>query len=128
MGYKMIEYRERAEEEAPEELPPPSLQPGNTVPNLPSYSLAAEYGLGDDDMDIGNPGPNEQTVEQEYQAYIIAPLSPKTTNIIKFWEASKQSSIVLLILKGISDNFYNVPHTICHGDGLSSDPSIGCVV
>jgi hypothetical protein len=87
MGYKMVIYRERAA--APEEQPPPGLQRGNSVPNLPSYALAAEYGLDDDDMDIGNPGANEQTVEQEYQAYITAPLSPKTTNIIKFWEASK---------------------------------------
>lgn len=122
----MIEYRERAE--APEEQPPPSLQHRNTVPNLPSYSLAAVYGLDDDDIDIGNPGVNEQTVEQEYQAYITAPLSPNMTNIIKFWEASKRSTIVLLILTGISDKFYNVPHTVCHGDGLPSNPGISCVV
>jgi hypothetical protein len=88
MGCKMVIYRERAA--APEEQSPPGLQPGNSVPNLPSYALAAEYGLDDEDMDTGNSGANEQTVEQEYQAYITAPLSPKTTNIIKFWEASKQ--------------------------------------
>ena len=84
----MIEYRTRAT--APEEQPLPTLQPGGSGTNLPPYtSLAAKYGLTDDDMDIGNPGTNEQTVEQEYQAYITAPLSPKTTIIIKFWEVCK---------------------------------------
>jgi hypothetical protein len=85
----MIEYRERAV--GPEEQPPPGLQPGGSAVNLPSYSLAEQYGLTDDDMDIGSPGINEQTVEQEYQAYITASLSPKTIDIVKFWEASNRS-------------------------------------
>jgi hypothetical protein len=93
--YKMIEYRERAE--APLEEPPLSIQPGSSGANLPSYALAAEYGLDDEDMDIGNPGANEQTVEQEYQAYITAPPSPKTVDIVKFWEASKQGSSSIMV-------------------------------
>ena len=28
----------------------------------------------------------QQTIEQEYQAYITAVTSPKTTNILGFWE------------------------------------------
>jgi hypothetical protein len=93
--YKMIEYREQAG--APSEEHPPGIQPGSSGANLPSYALAAEYGLDDEDMDIGNPGANEQTVEQEYQAYITAPLSMKTTSIIKFWEASKQGLSSIMV-------------------------------
>ena len=50
------------------------------------YTLAAEYTL-DDDLDIGGSGGDEQTIEQEYQAYITAPLSSKTISILRFWEA-----------------------------------------
>lgn len=75
--------------------PPSNLQPSDSGTNLPAYmSLAERYGLVDDDMDIGNSGTNEQTVEQEYQAYITSHLSPKTSDIIKFWEASNHSYIV----------------------------------
>jgi hypothetical protein len=91
-GCEMIEYRERAA--ASEEQPPPSRSPSpSSGANLPSYSLAAKYGLSDD-MDVGDPGANEQTVEQEYQAYITAPLSPRTTDIIKFWEVSNATSLL----------------------------------
>jgi len=63
--------------------------------NMPKYmSLAAQYGL-DSDMEIGESGANEQTVEQEYQAYVTAPLSPKSINILKFWEVG----IMLMIFK-----------------------------
>jgi hypothetical protein len=48
------------------------------------FSIADKYGI--DDMDIGESGESEQTVEQEYQVYITAPLSSKTVNILKFWE------------------------------------------
>jgi hypothetical protein len=84
----MVEYREQAA--APEEDPSPRIQPGGTDTNLPSYmSLAAKYGLDDDDkMGIGNRRATEQTVKQEYQAYITSPLSPKSTDIVKFWEES----------------------------------------
>jgi hypothetical protein len=50
-------------------------------------SLAAQYGLNVD-MNIGNSRNNEQTTEQEYQAYVTAPCSPGDTDILKFWEAS----------------------------------------
>jgi hypothetical protein len=93
MGCKMMEYRERAA--APEEQAPLSLQRSGT--DLPGYmTLASKYGLTDDDMDIGNPGANEQTVEQEYQAYITSPVSPKTVDIIKFWEASNRSGLLVV--------------------------------
>jgi hypothetical protein len=54
----------------------------------PAYmSLAAQYGLSDD-MDIGRPAGNEPTIEQEYQAYVTAPPSPKDVDLLKFWEVS----------------------------------------
>ena len=47
--------------------------------------LVAEYGLND--MSIGNPDDNpEQTIEDEYRAYVTAPLSPKKVTSLKFWE------------------------------------------
>ena len=81
MCCKMIEYH--TWDAAPEEQHLTSPQGAGT--NLAPYmTLAVKCGLTDDDMDIGNSGVNEQTVEQEYQAYIMAPLSPKMTDIIKF--------------------------------------------
>jgi hypothetical protein len=57
--------------------------------DLPAYmSLAAQYDL-EDDMTIGATcGAQEQSIEQEFQAYITAPLSPANTNILTFWEVS----------------------------------------
>ena len=51
----------------------------------PAYmTLVQQYGL--DDMEISDSIPHSQaTVKQEYQLYIMAPLSPKTVNIIKFF-------------------------------------------
>lgn len=55
--------------------------------DVPAYmSLAAQYDL-EDDMTIGaSGGAQEQSIEQEYQAYITAPLSTQKTDILKFWE------------------------------------------
>ena len=51
---------------------------------MPRYmSLAERYGLGID-MNIGGLDETEQTVDQEYQAYITAVLS--SIDILKFWE------------------------------------------
>lgn len=93
---KMMEYRMQAVAPATEAPSPLSnLQLGDSGTKLPAYmSLAARYGLMDDDMDVGNSGTNEQTVEQEYQAYITSPLSPKTSDIIKFWEASNRIDLL----------------------------------
>jgi hypothetical protein len=58
---------------------------GPSTSAVPAYmSLAAQYGITD--MEIGNPDICDQTVEQEYQVYITAPLSPNTIDILKFWE------------------------------------------
>jgi hypothetical protein len=54
---------------------------------VPKYmSLAAQYGLEDDMNFNDNSGQDEQTVDQEYQAYVMAQCSPKGTDILKFWE------------------------------------------
>jgi len=87
---KMMRYRERVAECHEE---PPSSSPPSPHANLPSYNLAAKYGLSDD-MDVGDPGATEQTVEQEYQAYITAPLSQKHMDIVKFWEASNKPRLL----------------------------------
>jgi hypothetical protein len=62
----------------------------------PAYmTLDAQYGLADDDMAIGGTTMSEQTVEQEFQAYVTAPLSPNNIDILKFWEVSRE--LMLLI-------------------------------
>jgi hypothetical protein len=67
--------------------------------------LAAEYGLDDDDMIIGNPGNNlqQQTVDEEYQAYVTAPCSSNDVTSLKFWEVSGHiNDVNLLIRRGRS--------------------------
>ena len=90
----MAEYRAIAttaeEQSAPNDTVP---DPGET----PAYmTLAAQYGLTDDDMEIVNTTP-EQTVEQEFQAYVTALLSPNNIDILKFWEVSSRLDIYIPI-------------------------------
>ena len=60
---------------------------------IPRYMrLAEQYGLSD--MVIGDSHQNEQTVVQEYQAYIMVPLSPRDVNILKFWEVCNNVSML----------------------------------
>lgn len=48
-------------------------------------TLAHRYGIADE-MEIGESSKTTQSIEQEYQAYITSPLSPKNVDILKFWE------------------------------------------
>lgn len=81
----MLEYRQKINTTSGESMP---TNADLDMGEMPAYmSLAAQYGL-EDDMTIGRSGGQEQTVEQEYQAYITAPLSPVDMPILKFWEAS----------------------------------------
>jgi hypothetical protein len=82
---KMLEYRKNTitEEEQPKAPSASSLAPQ-------FMSLAEQYGMGDE-MEIGSSGTGEQTIEQEYESYTTAPLSPKMVNILKFWEVSQNS-------------------------------------
>jgi len=51
-------------------------------------SLASEYDL-QDMMDMeNNTNPVLPTVDEEFITYTTAPLSPKSINIVKFWEVS----------------------------------------
>jgi hypothetical protein len=75
----MQEYREKAA------ATPLQTEPAATIKNCPMYmSLAQQYGLADE-MEIGESSQSVQTIKQEYQAYITAPLV-KNVNILKFWE------------------------------------------
>jgi len=76
----MQEYREKVSTEAP------PTQTRTSRGEMPRYmSLAERYGLGID-MNIGGPDETEQTVDQEYQAYVTAVLS--SVDILKFWEVT----------------------------------------
>jgi hypothetical protein len=58
---------------------------------VPAYmTLDAQYGLTDDDLAIGSSTVPEQTVEQEFQAYLASPLSVNTVDILKYWEVSRE--------------------------------------
>ena len=89
----MLEYRKQKKnkEAAPSgnAAPAPAAPaPAAPEPNDPPFmSLAERYGLPN--MGFANAeDTDEQTVEQEYQAYVTAPLSRRGTNILKHWEAS----------------------------------------
>jgi hypothetical protein len=77
----MIEYRDNV-------ITAVETDQSNAGNSAPGYmTLAQQYGL--DDMEIGDVGAHRQaTVEEEYRSYITAPLSPKSMDIIKFWEVS----------------------------------------
>jgi hypothetical protein len=88
MALKMAEYRAVAGAELPVL---PSAVP--STDEMPAYmTLGAQYGIADE-MDITvNSG--QQTIEQEYQAYITAVTSPKTTNILGFWEVINMVDLI----------------------------------
>jgi hypothetical protein len=81
----MVEYRERNNKEGPAPTPgADAADVADPVEAAKYLAIAAKYGI--DDMEIGESMGNEQTIEQEYQAYITAPLASKAINILKFWE------------------------------------------
>jgi len=82
ISHKMSEYCKKATANQDEE---PLFQQDPTYKVLKYMSLAAQYGLLDD-MDIGDLGQSKQTINQEYQAYMMAPCLPKNTDPLKFWE------------------------------------------
>ena len=77
----MAKYRERIKARAPAAATV-TIEP--TV--APAYMhLARKYGLAD--MRLGVSWDQDaQTLEQEYQSYITAPLSPEGTDSLRFWE------------------------------------------
>ncbi len=54
--------------------------------DMPAFvRLYHDYGLNID-MEIGSPSTSMQSVEQEYQAYIMRMQLALTVDILKFWE------------------------------------------
>jgi hypothetical protein len=60
-------------------------------------SLIWDYGLTNE-MDVMTcENANEQTIEQEFQSFVMAPLLPKGTSTLKFWqvcEAQKEREFI----------------------------------
>jgi hypothetical protein len=76
----MQEYREKTAGESQNDL-----DSAGATKDPPMYmSLAHQYGIADE-MEFGESGETVQSIEQEYQAYITAPLL-KNVDILKFWE------------------------------------------
>jgi hypothetical protein len=95
---KMLKYHERNEEEpAPTPVVDVAADLGTEEVDK-YYSIAAQYGL---DMDIGASEGVEQTIDQEYQAYITAPLVARKVNILKFWEVCDIVNDILVLSMGL---------------------------
>ena len=93
---KMLEYREKATNSDEEPLIPDNRAYSGDV-GEPYMDLAAQYGLGDD-MTISNPGDNQQqTIQEEYQAYVTALRSLRDVSPLKFWEVRGVSPVTLMI-------------------------------
>lgn len=82
----MREYRQRSNSDNSEQAIPVVNTGGCAHENVPVCTLLASYGIPEDDMDIGALGESAQTVEQEYQSYVLGVLSSRTLDILKFWE------------------------------------------
>jgi hypothetical protein len=80
----MLEYHERNKKGGPVKTPKADAVDLGTG-NMEKYmQIASQYGIPDiDDFEFRE---NEQTHEQEYQAYITAACLSKTVNVLKFWK------------------------------------------
>jgi hypothetical protein len=83
----MYSYRQRAATKATgSSAIHPACPLTSTTPKTEYWEdLTAQYGLDSMDADEAN-GHTDQTVDEEYSAYVTALLSPKGTDLIKFWE------------------------------------------
>jgi hypothetical protein len=82
----MVEYRQNASSEA---TAGPSSQPRPAAARrAPSgFTKLADKYLSLDDMRISDSSSLQtQTIEQEFQAYITAPVCAEGTDIVKYWE------------------------------------------
>jgi hypothetical protein len=86
----MRDYRENSPSLATGNNEEPSTRATGRSTAMPTYfALAAEYGLEEsDDIGFEDSRTTVQTVEQEYQSYIMGVLSSKTIDILHFWEVS----------------------------------------
>lgn len=94
----MLEYHERIEKEGPAQTPQADAADQGTGEAEKYMTIAAKYWI--DDMEISESGGIEQTVEQEYQVYITAPLSPRNIIILKFWEVGDFVNDISVVLMG----------------------------
>jgi hypothetical protein len=87
----MVEYHECARvassgpgSDSGHSVPLPAV--GNSA-QPPAYTTIAEqYGLQDMHFESASGSGEDQSVKQEFQAYVTAPLSPLLTNILKHWK------------------------------------------
>ena len=88
----MTKYRERIAAKTDKSTASTSLTSCSVLTAQYWEDLISTYGLNDADTD---PMTNHtvQTVLQEYNAYVMALLSAKGTDIIKFWEVCKFMAI-----------------------------------
>lgn len=115
----MEEYRARVRP-----TPPPSRKPTTTGFNL--GDLASQYKL-EDMMVTPDEPPVGDTVEKEYKAYIKS-LSPKETDILKFWEVNIRHPLDILTElinnKHILAQRNRIPHPLCHRSRLPPNPGL----
>jgi hypothetical protein len=81
--YKMLEYCKKAPKAEPSILE----DPAHLEDQDPFMTLASQYGLPAE-MAIGASVLNEQTVDEEYYAYVMMQCSPPKTNTVQFWGVS----------------------------------------
>ena len=101
ISLKMLKYRERITAE--NNIEGPAQTPGAGAADLAGkmekyMSLVARYDCKD--MRIGKSRGKGQTIKQEYQSYITAPLSEDTVHILKFWEVSDFVNDISILLMG----------------------------
>ena len=67
---------------------PIATRPAQAPPRTSAPGLCGRYLLVTDMMEMTRRTTEEQSVDQEYNSFVDAPLSPDGTNIIQFWEVS----------------------------------------
>jgi hypothetical protein len=81
----MVKYRQRKAASTPITMDLTSSKSpiGEAWESLPNV-----YGL--DDMFDSSPTSDDLTIDQEYHNFAVAVISPKGTNLVKFWEVRNQ--------------------------------------
>lgn len=79
----MTEYRKRITLNRPI-----ATNPTRGTPRKPTPGLRDWYQIANVMFEESRHSTGEQDVDQEYNSFVDAPLSPHTTNIIQFWEVS----------------------------------------
>lgn len=128
ISVKMLKYRERitAGNNVEGQAQTPGAGAADLAGKMEKYmSLAARYDCKD--MRVGKSRGKGQTIEQEYQSYITAPLSEDTVHILNFWEASDFVNGISILLTGhrrltkqLSPLFSRWRWTICQSKHLPS--------